>query len=143
MDTKTLEQLFEPFFTTKETGKGTGLGLATVYGAVKQNNGYINVYSEPGKGTTFKIYLPHVLDELAEEKGTLKKKPERGNETVILAEDEANILKLSKNILESFGYTVIAAQTPKEILTIAENYDGPIHLLINRCCYARYERQGA
>ena len=130
MDSKTIEQIFDPFFTTKEVGKGTGLGLATVYGIVKQNNGFINVYSEPGHGTTFKIYLPRVqaLSDVYNVEPKLS--AARGTETVFIAEDEEKILRLGKNILESYGYTVIAAQNPQEIIALAQKHEGPIHLLI-------------
>lgn len=130
MDTKTIEQIFDPFFTTKELGKGTGLGLSTVYGAVKQNDGFINVYSEPGFGTTFKIYLPRVQVEYNTDNLVSKKISLQGTETIIIAEDEIKILNLGKNILEKHGYTVLAARTPKEILDLAEKFDGSIHLLV-------------
>lgn len=109
MDDKTKENIFEPFYTTKEVGKGTGLGLAIVYGIVKQHNGHINVYSEVGKGTTFKIYLPLVDSEaiqfVANEKPILK----RGAETVLLAEDDKDVMEMIKIIMQNAGYTVIEA----------------------------------
>ncbi len=129
MDHETITRIFEPFYTTKGLGKGTGLGLATVYGAVKQNQGFINVYSEIGKGATFKIYLPHA-EETAAIPATLDEKPAHGNETVLIAEDEPAILLLGKTILERYGYTVLPACTPAEALTLASHYEGPIHLLI-------------
>ena len=130
MDKKTIEQVFDPFFTTKEVGKGTGLGLATVYGAVRQNDGFINVYSELGHGTTFKIYLPRIYTSMTASAISDKTEPAPGNETILLAEDEATILKLGKTILERYGYNVISARTPKEALLLSENHDGPIHLLV-------------
>ena len=129
MDKETLEHVFEPFFTTKEVGKGTGLGLAMVYGAVKQNQGFINVYSEPGRGTTFKIYLPRT-EAVAAMAAQAPRKPDHGTETVLLAEDEESILKLGTTILKKHGYTVLAARTPAEALARAERHKGSIHLLI-------------
>jgi two-component system, cell cycle sensor histidine kinase and response regulator CckA len=131
MDINTVQQIFDPFFTTKAIGKGTGLGLATVYGIVKQNDGFINVYSEPGKGTTFRIYLPavnalrdQVPDKLSDE--TLP----MGTETVLITEDDADILELGQSILEQLGYTVLAAGTPDDALAVAKAYKGRIDLLI-------------
>ena len=131
MDKEMLTHLFEPFFTTKETGKGTGLGLATVYGIVKQNSGMINVYSEPGQGTTFKIYLPRHLGRAgqARTEGAARLAP-RGHETILLAEDEVAILQMSAGILERQGYTVLAASTPGEAIRLAREHTGEIHLLI-------------
>jgi CheY-like chemotaxis protein len=109
MEEKTRERIFEPFFTTKEVGKGTGLGLAIVYSIVKQHNGYINCYSEPGMGTAFKIYLPLTQDEAQADKITEPSAPMSGNETILLAEDDTEVRKLMKTVLEEFGYTVITA----------------------------------
>ncbi len=108
MSRETASHIFEPFYTTKEIGKGTGLGLAIVYGVVKQHNGYINVYSEPGSGTTFKIYLP-LVKAMAEEHPPELQKPERGTETILVAEDDDVTRELSRLVLEKFGYTVIEA----------------------------------
>jgi two-component system, cell cycle sensor histidine kinase and response regulator CckA len=131
MDKETLSKLFEPFFTTKETGKGTGLGLATVYGIVKQNEGFINVYSEPDKGTTFKIYLPRHIGKAKRVLVTGLKEPAmRGKETVLVVEDEPAILSLSRRMLEKQGYHVIAAATPGEAIRLAEAYAGEIQLLM-------------
>ncbi len=130
MDKETLETLFEPFFTTKEVGEGTGLGLATVYGIVKQNNGFINVYSEPGVGTTFKVYLPRTRQLLKTKGKAAVKTTAEGTETVLLVEDEESILRLGKAVLERSGYSVLAARTPKEALTLVEGCEGPIHLLV-------------
>ena len=131
MGPETLGHLFEPFFTTKEMGKGTGLGLASVYGMVKQNNGFINVYSEPGKGTTFKIYLPlfttksALLPEREQDR-----QAERGHETIMLVEDEPAILKMTTMMLEKLGYTVLATSKPGEAIRLAHEHSGRIDLLI-------------
>jgi PAS domain S-box-containing protein len=131
MDQVVLNQIFEPFFTTKEQGKGTGLGLASVFGMVKQNNGYINVYSEPGQGTTFKIYLPAFASKsawVAEKEQELS--TEHGHETVLLVEDEPAILKMTTMMLIRLGYTVVAAATPGEAIRLALEYRGQIDLLM-------------
>ncbi|MFZ3044358.1 MAG: transporter substrate-binding domain-containing protein [Desulfatirhabdiaceae bacterium] len=131
MDKETLKNLFEPFFTTKEVGKGTGLGLATVYGIVKQNEGFINVYSEPGQGTTFRIYLPRYAGTMDGMEIQAKENIIPGNgETVLLVEDEASVLKLARIILEGLGYTVMAAANPAEGERLAEAHAGQIDLLI-------------
>jgi len=131
MDKETLGRIFEPFFTSKEIGRGTGLGLATVYGIVRQNDGFINVYSEPGSGTTFRIYLPRHGGESAEAAREAPSVPAgRGNETILLVEDEPAILNLARMLLEGFGYTVLAAPTPGEAIRLAEELAGKIHLLI-------------
>jgi signal transduction histidine kinase/CheY-like chemotaxis protein len=131
MDKETLSHLFEPFFTTKGVGEGTGLGLATVYGAVKQNGGFIDVHSEPGRGTTFMIYLPRCGGALessrADEPGTPLR---RGQETILVVEDELAILKLTRMMLERQGYVVLAAGTPVEAIHIATHYSGEIDLLM-------------
>jgi PAS domain S-box-containing protein len=132
MDAGTLGHLYEPFFTTKEIGKGTGLGLAMVYGVVKQNNGFINVYSEPGRGTTFKIYLPRYLtseDRLPEK--AFEKSAARGHETILIVEDEPALLELTTTILKMEGYTVVGAGTPGEAIRLANEHAGTIHLLIS------------
>jgi PAS domain S-box-containing protein len=131
MDKATLDRLFEPFFTTKGLDHGTGLGLATVYGIVKQNNGFINVYSEPEKGTTFRIYLPRHTGEAGEirPKEAVEIQMGRG-ETVLIVEDEASILKLGKRILLDLGYTVLAAATPGQAMETAKTHEGDIHLVI-------------
>ncbi len=130
IDKESQDLIFEPFFTTKAVGKGTGLGLATVYGIVKQNGGFIYVYSEPGMGSAFKIYLPRTKDSISKlpvsPAGTI---PE-GVETILMVEDEPAVLELGKIALERFGYSVLTAQTPGEALDLAERLDGPIHLLI-------------
>ncbi|NTW87964.1 MAG: PAS domain S-box protein [Desulfobulbaceae bacterium] len=131
MDKKTLDNLFEPFFTTKEVGKGTGLGLATVYGIVKQNNGFINVYSEPDLGSTFKIYLPRQAadDETAIGIPERKTSP-GGDETILLVEDEPMILDMTTIMLERMGYTVLAAPGPGEAILLAGEHTGHIDLLM-------------
>ena len=131
MDPETRDNIFEPFYTTKGLGEGTGLGLATVYGIVKQNNGFINVYSEPEKGSTFRIYLPrHAGSADAPETEPAVKTPPHGSETVLIVEDEAPVLKLAKIILERLGYTVLDAATPAQAMEKAREYDGRIHLFI-------------
>ena len=131
MDKVTLSQIFEPFFTSKGIGEGTGLGLSMVYGIVKQNNGFINVYSEPGNGTIFRIYLPQfagkAVDTLRESTAEI---PRSCGETVLLVEDEPSLLKLGKTILEQLGYLVLAAGTPGEAITLAEEHAGEIQLLV-------------
>ncbi len=109
MDEQTRVRIFEPFFTTKETGKGTGLGLSIVYGIVKAQNGYINCYSEPGKGTTFKIYLPLTSGQAGRGDAAELRHPQGGKETILVAEDSEEVRKLTANILTEFGYTVIEA----------------------------------
>jgi len=131
MHKEILDNLFEPFFTTKETGKGTGLGLATIYGIVKQNNGFINVYSEPGQGSTFKIYLPRVVAEKDTNKAVPKKKVAAGGtETILLVEDEPSILTMTRMMLERKGYSVLSATTPWEAIDLAKNHADTIHLLM-------------
>lgn len=121
MDNETLKYLFEPFFTTKENGRGTGLGLATVYGIVKQNKGFINVYSEPGQGTTFKIYFPRYNQTTTiVEKTNTRKTAKTGNETILLVEDEKAILRTTSMILKRLGYKVLSASTPGKAIEIIE-----------------------
>ncbi len=132
MERETLKQIFEPFFTTKDADRGTGLGLATVYGIVKQNNGFVNVYSEPGQGTVFRIYLPrhagvtveafHREKALADLQGS--------GETIMVVEDDAAILRLNRKILQEYGYTVLTAGTSGEALRLASEHGGGIRLLI-------------
>jgi len=130
MDAETLSRIFEPFFTTKEVGQGTGLGLASVYGAVTQNNGFINTYSEPGQGTTFKIYLPRHTDIVVQATAEPQQAAARGSETVLLVEDEPMMLELTMSMLEQLGYTVLAARTPGEAMLLAREHSGSIDLLI-------------
>jgi len=130
MTKEVLDKIFEPFFTTKAVGEGTGLGLATVFGIVKQNNGFINVYSEPGHGTTFKIYLPRHATTTIAVNPEVPEPTQRGNETILLVEDQAEILELGKIMLESFGYAVLAAGTPDEAVSLAGKNSGEINLLM-------------
>jgi len=130
MDEMTRERIFEPFFTTKEVGKGTGLGLAIVYSIVKQHNGFINCYSEPGKGTAFKIYLPLTQVEAQTEKTAEPSAPMGGSETILLAEDDSEVRTLMKTVLEEFGYTVITANDGEDAtLKFSEN-SGTIRLAV-------------
>ncbi len=133
MDAETQAHVFEPFFTTKEKGKGTGLGLATVYGVVKQSGGYVWVYSEPGRGTSFKIYLPRIEETAVPASRDGKSEmqiPERGSETILLVEDEKGVRELAREYLASSGYTVIEAEDGHTALELAAMHVGPIHLLL-------------
>jgi signal transduction histidine kinase/CheY-like chemotaxis protein len=131
MDAATQAQIFEPFFTTKEKGKGTGLGLSTVYGIVKQSNGFIWVYSEPGKGTTFKIYFPRTSDEIATLAGGSKLElRSRGSETVLIVEDEASVRALACRILRERGHNVLEAKDGIEALRIVQEFKEEIHLVL-------------
>ncbi|MGC2466465.1 MAG: PAS domain S-box protein [Candidatus Acidiferrum sp.] len=131
MSPETVAHIFEPFFTTKESGQGTGLGLSTVYGIVKQSGGYIWVYSEPGKGTTFKVYLPRVT-ELAESKTGAVQLPGagKGSETILLVEDEEAVRELASRILSAKGYSVVVAKSTQEAEQLATKHAGEIHLLL-------------
>jgi PAS domain S-box-containing protein len=131
MDKQTRDKIFDPYFTTKALGKGTGLGLATVYGIVKQNNGFINVYSEPKKGTTFKIYLPrHAGRAEHVEMQSMEQIPAGRGETVLIVEDEPAILKIGVKMLVKLGYQVLTANSPGEALRLAGQHAGAIDLLI-------------
>ena len=135
MDKATLEHLFEPFFTTKTLGKGTGLGLATVYGIVNQNRGFVNVYSEPGKGTAFRIYLPQCDEAVAVPasapvKAPVAAKRPGGRETILLVEDEPSIRVTARAILAAMGYTVLAAESPDAALKLVDGHAGGIDLMI-------------
>ena len=131
MDRETVDKIFEPFFTTKGIGKGTGLGLATIYGIVKQNSGFINVYSEPDQGTTFKIYLPRHMGKTEQARTEKPQEPiMRGQETILLVEDEPALLELSKLLLSTQGYRVLPAGTPGEAIRLAGENSGEIHLLM-------------
>lgn len=126
-----LPDIFEPFFSTKKTGQGTGLGLSTVYGIVKQNKGFINVYSEPGQGTIFKIYLSrHTQTEKVERTETTTHIPQGDSEIILLVEDELMVLNLAKHMLETLGYRVLTANTPSQAMQFANQYQGMIDLLI-------------
>ena len=131
MSKEVLDHIFEPFFTTKELGKGTGLGLSTVYGIVKQNNGFINVYSEPAKGTTFKVYLPRFVGEAMGSTAETKRETARSHgELVLLVEDEPVILNVGKDMLEELGYRVLTAETPGEAIRQATEHATKLQLLI-------------
>jgi CheY-like chemotaxis protein len=131
MDAETQAHIFEPFFTTKEKGKGTGLGLATVYGVVKQSGGYIWVYSEKDRGTTFKIYLPRVEEPVdAARGGEVAGETPKGRETILLAEDEDAVRDIAREFLQLSGYTVLEASDGASALALAERHDGPIQLLV-------------
>jgi nitrogen-specific signal transduction histidine kinase/ActR/RegA family two-component response regulator len=131
MDAQTQSHIFEPFFTTKELGKGTGLGLATVYGVVKQSGGYVWVYSEPGIGSTFKVYLPRV-DEAVQKSGPgdFESTPARGSETILLVEDEESLRTLTRTMLEENGYAVLEARGGEEAIEIARLHGPHIDLLL-------------
>jgi len=130
MSSEVKDRVFEPFFTTKEQGKGTGLGLSTVYGIVKQSGGNIWVYSEPGQGTTFKVYLPQVDEPLTEEKAEVVKEIPRGNETILVVEDEETVRKLAVRSLKSLGYRVLDAPEGGMALLLCEEFKGRIHLIL-------------
>ena len=129
MDAETQSHIFEPFFTTKEQGKGTGLGLATVYGIVRQSGGYVSVYSEPGVGATFKVYLPSV-DDAPLSRPALVTSPRGGSETILVAEDEPAVRNLARRILESHGYEVMVASDAEEAFAMSRSFAGRIHLLL-------------
>ncbi|HEY0704330.1 MAG TPA: PAS domain S-box protein [Candidatus Acidoferrales bacterium] len=133
MDTETQTHIFEPFFTTKEKGKGTGLGLATVYGIVKQSGGYVWVYSEPGRGTSFKVYLPRIEEETPLPNVDIPAKSRanpRGSETVLLVEDEKGVRELAREYLKMIGYAVIEAEDGYAALELAAMHEGKIDLLM-------------
>jgi signal transduction histidine kinase/ActR/RegA family two-component response regulator len=130
MDAATLPHIFEPFFTTKPMGKGTGLGLATVYGILKQSGGTIQVESETGQGATFRIYLPATEGGLHKPERTGSEKVTGGSETILIAEDEADLRELTRIFLEGYGYKVLDANGAEQALQTAELYAEPIHLLL-------------
>jgi CheY-like chemotaxis protein len=130
MDERTKERIFEPFFTTKEVGKGTGLGLAMVYGIIKQHEGYINAYSEPGKGTTFKIFLP-LIQARAEDKQTAEVFPVRaGTETILIGEDDIYVRKFIKEMLLKNGYAVLEAADGEDAVKVFNENQNEINLVI-------------
>jgi two-component system, cell cycle sensor histidine kinase and response regulator CckA len=131
MNQQTMESMFEPFFTTKKLGKGTGLGLSTVYGIIKQNDGFIDVDSEPDKGAIFRIYLPRRAGEVESVEMPKRMESLQGRgETVLIVEDEPAVLKLGEMMLQGLGYSPLSARTPHEALELAQKYAGSIHLLI-------------
>jgi PAS domain S-box-containing protein len=130
IDAETRTRIFEPFFTTKEQGKGTGLGLATVYGIIKQSEGFIWVYSEVERGTTFKIYLPRVAAPVSAEAAEVVAAVQGGNETILLVEDEGTLLKVASEYLQSKGYRVLEAGTGTEAVKLCQDYSGKIDLLV-------------
>ena len=131
MDRETQARIFEPFFTTKEPGKGTGLGLSTVYGIVKQSGGYVWVYSEVGRGTAFKIYLPRGEGAVETvEPGVAPARTVRGSEMILLVEDDRAVRVLARSTLQAHGYTVLEAHHGKHALQVYEQHAGPIHLLV-------------
>jgi two-component system, cell cycle sensor histidine kinase and response regulator CckA len=130
MDVDTQAKLFEPFFTTKELGKGTGLGLATVYGIVKQSSGYVWVYSEVGKGTAFKVYLPRIPGKAGVQPVPVTQVAAGGTETILLVEDEGALRELASDYLRSKGYRVLAAGDRKNALKVCEDFTGPIHVML-------------
>src|SRR5260370_2917467 len=131
MDAETQKHIFEPFFTTKGSGKGTGLGLATVYGVIKRSGGVVGVHSEPGKGSTFKIYLPQVEEQVVTPaKDTSATQISMGTETVLVVENEEALLELTSDLLSRSGYKVLSARDGLEAIKIARSFDGSIHLLL-------------
>jgi CheY-like chemotaxis protein len=130
MTPETQQRLFEPFFTTKEVGSGTGLGLATVYGIVKQSNGYIEVESELGSGSVFKVYLPSVADPLAEPPCETFAAPGGGSETILLVEDAVPLRALARRVLQRAGYSLLEAADGEEAIHLADNYHGVIDAVV-------------
>jgi CheY-like chemotaxis protein len=132
MDEATKERIFEPFFTTKETGKGTGLGLATVYGIVKQSGGFIWVYSEPGRGTSFKIYFPRINETptASDTPAAAPAPPPRGTETVLIVEDVTAVRGVAREMLERSGYRILEAADGASALRLAAKHAGAIDLLL-------------
>jgi CheY-like chemotaxis protein len=129
MDRETQTKIFEPFFTTKAEGEGTGLGLATVYGIVRQSGGHISVYSELGRGTTFKVFLPRAGEsERASENSPSE--TAHGKESILVAEDDSTVRAIVTRVLEERGYSVVEADSGEEALSLASDYDGPIDLLV-------------
>ncbi len=131
MDEVTRASIFEPFFTTKAPGKGTGLGLSTVDGIVKQSNGFIRVYSEVGKGTSFKIFLPQVTEAEKSERVAPTGRSTSGTETILLVEDNAGLRNLVTRFLEPAGYAVLEAASGDEAMLVLKQHEGPVHLLLS------------
>ncbi len=132
IDEETRQRIFEPFYTTKERGKGTGLGLSMVHGIIKQHGGDIQVYSEEGQGTAFKVYLPAVSEEAQENKAVAQpNKISQGNETILVVEDELSVRTLAARILERFGYNVLEAEEPEAALMLMQKHAEKVHLLVS------------
>jgi len=129
MNAETLARIFEPFFTTKELGKWTGLGLATVYGIVRQSGGHILVESEPGKGSTFRIYLPRIEGVPEQVVEAVSPLPARGSETILVVEDQNEVRALVQRVLGDYGYVVLSAGEIADAIRVVERHSGPIHLL--------------
>ena len=129
MDEKTKKRIFEPFFTTKEMGRGSGLGLAAVYGIIKNHQGIINVYSEKGHGSTFNICFPASVKEAEQEKAP-STEVSKGSETILIVDDEATVITVSKELLETLGYKVLTADSGKEAMEIYRNRNHEIDLVI-------------
>jgi CheY-like chemotaxis protein len=132
MDATTLAHAFEPFFTTKEEGKGTGLGLSTVYGIIQQSGGFVSAYSELGRGTTFRVYLPRIGNPAVEEEGAPAAAAPRaiGSETILLVEDDSALRAVIAETLVAGGYSVLEAPGPEQGLALAQSHSQPIHLLL-------------
>jgi two-component system cell cycle sensor histidine kinase/response regulator CckA len=141
MDAKTVSRVFEPFFTTKDDGKGTGLGLATVYGIVRQSGGTVTVYSEPGQGTAFNVYLPRVEEAIEEDVPILYEEPPRGTETILLVEDSESLRVLISEMLREGGYTVLEADAPDEALARIQSTPGDIDLVLTDMVMPRMSGQ--
>jgi CheY-like chemotaxis protein len=141
MGAPTKARMFEPFFTTKEEGKGTGLGLATVYGIVRQSGGIVDVYSEPGQGTTFKVYLPRVEGAPETESPAAFETPPRGSETILLVEDAEALRLLVRELLEGAGYAVLDADAPDKALALVESTLDPIDLVLTDMVMPRMSGQ--
>lgn len=124
------QRIFEPFFTTKELGKGTGLGLSTVYGIVKQSGGHIEVYSEVGKGTSFKIYLPRINEKPQAAAVEPQQEETRGTETILVVEDDEELRTMACEYLTAQGYTVLVASNAAEAIPLVKSHPGPIALVI-------------
>ena len=147
IEKENIDKIFDPFFSTKPMGQGTGLGLATVFGIVKQNNGFINVYSEIDRGTTFKVYLPRHPGQADKSAVKTCNVPVTGNdktgETILIVEDEPMILELAGMMLENYKYKVLTARTPEEALRLTDENSCRYSPAPDRCNFTGYEREGA